>query len=130
MSVSGSTRIEILNKDNFDTWKMQMEALLVKNDGWDYVNGRKVKPELIAGDNASAAAVKAWEIGDSKAKSDIILSINPSELKQVKGCKNSREIWLRLEGIYQSRGPTRKATLLKQLILQHMQDGDDIREHM
>jgi hypothetical protein len=25
-------RIETLNKENYDTWKMQMEALLIKND--------------------------------------------------------------------------------------------------
>ena len=117
MSASGLTRIEALNKDNFDTWKMQMETLLVKNNVWDFVNRSKLKPELVAGDNASAAAVTAWEIGDIKAKSDIILAINPSELKQVKGCESSREMWLKLEGIYQSRGPAWKATLLKQLIL-------------
>lgn len=119
--MSSSARIETLNKDNFDTWKMQMEALLIKNDAWNYVKGRNDKQELVAGDEASAAAVNAWETGDSKAKSDIILSINPTELKQIKGCGSSREVWQRLEGIYQSRGPARKATLLNQLILQHCQ---------
>ena len=28
----GPTRLELLMKDNFDTWRMQVEALLVKND--------------------------------------------------------------------------------------------------
>jgi hypothetical protein len=37
-------RIETLNKENYDTWKMQMEALLIKNDAWSYVNGATVKP--------------------------------------------------------------------------------------
>ena len=36
---------------------------------------------------------------------------------------------MKLERIYQSRGPTRKATLLKQLALQRMEESDDIREH-
>lgn len=130
MSVSSLARIETLNKDNFDTWKIQMEALLIKNDAWAFVNGSKVKPELVPNDNASAASVAAWVTSDSKAKSDIILSMNPSELKQIKGCVTSREVWLKLESIYQSQGPARKATLLKQLILQRMQDGDDVREHI
>ena len=37
---------------------------------------------------------------------------------------------MRLEGIYQSKGPARKATLLKRLALQKMADGEDVREHI
>lgn len=40
------------------------------------------------------------------------------------------EIWLKLESIYQSRGPTRKATLLKQFTLQRIEEGGDVREHV
>lgn len=74
--------------------------------------------------------MKAWTTGDGKAKSDIILAIHPSELKQIKGCTTSREAWLKLKVIFQSKGPARKATLLKQLTLQRMDDGDDVREHV
>lgn len=123
MSVTGLTRIEALNKENFDTWKLQMQALLVKNDAWVYVSGQLAKPSV-----ASEAAL--WKINDDKAKSDIILSISPSELKQIKVCETSRDVWLKLEGIYQSKGPARKATLLKQLTLQRMDNGGDVREHL
>jgi len=33
MNTSGLVRIEALSKDNYDSWKMQMEVLLIKNDG-------------------------------------------------------------------------------------------------
>lgn len=72
--------------------------------------------------------VKRWETADRKAKSDIILSISPTELKQVKGCNTSREVWNKLSSIYKSKGPARKATLLKQLTLQRMED--DVREYL
>ncbi|KMQ88472.1 retrovirus-related gag-pol polyprotein [Lasius niger] len=127
---SSNVRIELLNKENFDTWKIQMEALLVKNDAWSYVNGETVKPEIVVGDEASATRLKKWETADRKAKSDIILSISPTELKQVKGCDTSREVWDKLASIYQSKGPARKATLLKQLTLQRMEDDEDVREHL
>lgn len=127
---SSNVRIELLNKENFDTWKIQMEALLVKNDAWSYVSGETVKPEVVAGDEASATRLKKWETADRKAKSDIILSISPTELKQVKGCETSREVWDKLASIYQSKGPARKATLLKQLTLQRMEDDEDVREHL
>ena len=32
MAAAYSTHMEILNEDNFDTWKLQVKALLVKND--------------------------------------------------------------------------------------------------
>lgn len=123
-------RIESLKRDNYDTWRMHMEAILVKNDAWTYISGECSKPALIVGNMDSETAVKSWEKFDAKAKSEIILAISPSELKQVKGCTTSREVWLKLEGIYQSKGPARKATLLKQLMLQKMEEGADIRGHV
>ena len=88
-----------------------MQAILIKADLWEYVSGDSVKPET--GENAQAIATeRAWVMSDQKAKSDINLSISTSEIKQVKNCATSREMWLRLEEIYQSKGPAKKATLL------------------
>ncbi|KOC69198.1 hypothetical protein WH47_07649 [Habropoda laboriosa] len=96
---STMTRIEFLNKENFDTWKIQMEALFIKNDAWVYVSGEKKKPEIVSENQASVAVAKIWETEDRKARSDIILSINSSELKEIKGCDTSREVWLKLKEI-------------------------------
>ena len=123
-------RIEMLNKDNFETWKIQMKALLIKNDSWTYVNGKNVKPQLKEGDEESAKQCAKWDDLDEKSKADIILCIAPSELKQVKHCKTSSELWNKLEEIYQSKGPARKASLLKSLIQLRMNDADDIRGHL
>lgn len=124
-----SSRIELLSKDNYDTWGMQVEALLVKNDLWEYVCGSKALPEPATGEQAVMvnAARDRWFRGDAKAKADLILSIHPSELKQIRGCETSRDVWLKLESIYASKGPARKATLLKQLMLQRLEDGGDVQ---
>jgi len=118
-------RIEPLNKDNFDTWRIQMQALLTRNDLWGYVCGSVPKPEA-----SEPEILRRWEADDNKAKADIVLSIKPSELKQTKDCKTSRELWLKLERIYQSTGPARKATLIKQLTLHRMGEGEDIGDHL
>lgn len=47
-----------------------MEALLIKNDAWNYVNGSIVRPELVAGNQESAIEVRRWETADQKAKSN------------------------------------------------------------
>lgn len=60
----------------------------------------------------------------------VILSIGASQLKLIKNCTTSSELWLRLENIFQSKGPARKTTLLKSLTLQKMSEGGDVREHL
>jgi hypothetical protein len=130
MQSSNVTRFESLNRENYDTWKIHMEALLIKNDEWEFVSGTYTKPDPIAGNAENAASIAAWSKGDSKARSDIILAISSSELKQIKGCLTSRAVWLKLESIYQSKGPARKATLLKRLMLHRMEENSDIREHV
>ncbi|KAL6438802.1 hypothetical protein ACFW04_003707 [Cataglyphis niger] len=109
MASSNTVRIKLLNKENYDTWKTQMQALLIKNEAW---------------------AVNKWIIEDEKARADIILLIKPSQLKQIKECRTLRELWLKLYSIYQLSGPARKATLIKQLTYHHMQEGEDMRKHI
>lgn len=107
--------------------------MLIKNDTWAYVSGEKPKP-VISADPATRATSQvthdAWIGEDRKAKSDLILSISPSELKQIKGCETSKGVWDKLESIYASKGPARKATLLKSLMLNKMPEGGDVKDHL
>ncbi|XP_050450961.1 uncharacterized protein LOC126851248 [Cataglyphis hispanica] len=127
MASSSTVRIELLNKENYDTWKIQMQALLIKNEAWAYVSGHKPKSEITL---QNEEEVNKWILEDEKARADIIFSIKPSQLKQIKECRTSRELWLKLQSIYQSSGPARKATLIKQLTYHHMQKGKDVQEHI
>ena len=112
-NVINSTRLETLTKDNYDTWRIQAEALLIKSDMWDYVSGGKPAPEVQGAtaeeQTLSQNALEEWKKQDRKARSDLILSISPSKLKQVKDCPTSKQIWDKLESIYASKGPARKA---------------------
>ena len=128
MNATG-VKFEVLNQDNYDTWKLQMRAILIKNDAWGYVSSKIVKPEVVQGNEASQQATNNWEEADLKAQSDIVLAISSSEIKQIKGCVSAREIWTKLENIYQSKGPARKVALLNHLMSLKMQDGDDAQEH-
>jgi len=132
MAQVNSTRLEALTKDNYDTWVIQVEALLVKNDNWCYVSGEKPCPKSRGDDDdpRTQIAIEAWEIADRKAKSDLILAINPTELKQVRGCKTSKQVWDKLKSVYDSKGPARKATLLKRLIQTKMSEGEDVKGHI
>lgn len=124
----------MLSRENYDTWKIQAEALLIKNDTWGYVAGEIQAPNLggLEGNQLAEAeaAHKAWSMADRKAKADLILSIQPSELKQVQNCTTSNEVWKKLETIYASKGPARKVSLLKRLTRHTMQEGDNLRDHI
>ena len=121
-----TTRLETLSCDNYDTWCIQAGASLVKNDTWGYISGEIVKP-VEQGEGAdlaqSQASIKTWTANDRKA--DLILAINPPELAQIRGCTTSREVWLKLDSVYASKGPAQKAALLKHLTQQKMQNEDD-----
>lgn len=62
-----------------------MKVLLIKN-------GDMMKSE-VTGENLAVATM--WITGDNESKSEIILSICSSELKQVEGCETSREVWFK-----------------------------------
>ena len=50
--------IKKLRKENFDSWKLQIEAILIKNDHWDYVTGASIRPD------AGSADEKNWRQKD------------------------------------------------------------------
>lgn len=124
MNVNGTARFELLSNNNYDTWKIQMRAILIKNDAWIYVDGSCVKPE----GELTSAAVQAWVKGDLKAQSDVILGMNPSVIKQVKTCTTANAIWKKLEEVYESKAPVRKAALLNSLISYKLCENDNPRE--
>lgn len=125
MASTSYRNIEPLTKSNYDTWCLQAQAVLIKNDYWDIVSGNKSLSST-----ADAAAKSAFEKEDLKARAEILLLLSPSELKQIKTCTSSKSVWDKLKATYQSTGPARKATLLKQLVLKRMTADEDIRDHL
>ena len=123
-------KIEPLGKENYDTWKIQAQALLTKNKSWSYVTGQSGQPHLIPGDQTTAKLVADWIVKDSDAIADLILIIAPNELKKIKGYTTSRELWKKIETIYSSKGPARKASLYREIAHSRMKDDDDAREYL
>jgi len=128
MALHYTDRMELLTKENYETWKVQMESILVMNDLWEYVSGEKAKPS--GETSTSDAERRSWEKEDRKAKGKILLAIKPSELKHVTECITSRDVWLKLKAPHQSSGPARKATMLKRLMRHKMTDDEDVRDYI
>lgn len=116
-------RIEPLTSENYDTWKLKMRAVLVKSDLWQYVDGAKPCPE-------DPSLVAEWKSHDEKARADILLAISTSELSVIDNCLTARGSWMKLQETFQSKGPVRKANLLKRVALSRMSEGGDARHHI
>ena len=111
-NVFNSTRIDTLNKTNYDTWRIKVQAILVKNDAWAYVSGEAVESTVAETDPQTTATHNRWVKGDRKAKSNIILTMSPDQLKHLRGCTISKHVWDKLASVYASQGPASKATHL------------------
>ncbi|KMQ83551.1 retrovirus-related pol polyprotein from transposon tnt 1-94, partial [Lasius niger] len=98
-----------------------MKSVLVYNDLWQYVDGTEVKPP----ENA-----QNWIRKDSKALALINLSISHSQLNYVKKAETAKEAWDCLKGIFESKGPVRKATLYKQLLRMEKESNATITQHV
>ncbi|KRY84278.1 hypothetical protein T4D_4216 [Trichinella pseudospiralis] len=67
-----TVKIELLGKESSCTWKLL---------------------KIVKDDELSLEAALKWDISDQKAKADLILTIIPLELREIKDCATSNEIW-------------------------------------
>lgn len=100
-----------------------MRAIMTKNKTWTYASGEKPEPQ-------AAESKLAWKEEDEKAKADLYLAVGDVELKQIRNCSTAREIWLKLEAIFESKGPAKKASLWKRLMNLRLGESDDIQRHV
>lgn len=66
-----------LTSENYDSWKLDVEFLLVKEKLWRYVSPG-VKPKLNK-DQTNAAELEAWDEGDQQARATIGLLITKGQ---------------------------------------------------
>lgn len=68
-----------------------MHAILIKNGPWVYISSSILKSDIKGDVKATAIAVAAQKCiePDLKVQSDIVLSMNRSEIKQLKGCRRT-----------------------------------------
>lgn len=114
-------QIDKLDSSNFESWKTHMKSVLVQSDHWKIVNGTTTKT---AANEANFADL------DQKALASITLNVKASQLVHIKNCKTSNEAWLKLEKLYEHKGPARKVSLFKKLLHTKASETHSIKEHV
>lgn len=118
MATSSLHQIEKLDEDNFLTWAMQVQAILVHSG---LQNALKAEPAA----NDATAKDK-----DEKAMATIMLALKPAQLMQVRHCKTAKEMWDKLKEVYQPQGPGRKVLLFKRLLQRKLEEKGNMVEHI
>ena len=67
--------IPILSADNYATWSMKLELLLIRSEIWGIVDGSDVAPAA-----SDIVGLAAWRLRNVKARSELLLHCNEKQL--------------------------------------------------
>jgi hypothetical protein len=125
--MSANYRIAQLSKTNYDSWSVQVRFLLIEKGSWPYIDN-VIKRPTPTDDNEEA--VLAWDLRDQLAMGHIALEMESRLMNNVKHCKTSRELWLKLKETYQSKSVQTQTELLSQLTQFRMKEEDDMDDFL
>ena len=123
LRMANGTRIEKLDDSNYESWKMDVESLLIYDDLWEYTSGETLKP-------AEEKNASVWITKDRKARACIWLALSKSQKSHVMDAKTSKEVWDTLQKIHQPKGPARKIALFQQLLKFRKSSSSSMAEHV
>ena len=117
--------IEKLDGSNWNTWKFQMEHLLMAKGLWGLVDGSEV-----LADEASAAVKALFRSRLQKAFSTIVLAIESTQLYLVTSCEEPKQAWDALKKHFERETLGNKLFLKKQYFRSEMKEGTSVDQHL
>ncbi|KAG7300019.1 hypothetical protein JYU34_017061 [Plutella xylostella] len=104
---------KLIGRDNYSTWKFAVQTYLEHEELWECVEGTNVDQKK-----------------DKKAKSKIILLVDPINYVHIEECTTSKEVWLNLQQAFSDSGLTRKVGLLKSLITTTLDSSSSVEDYV
>ena len=126
-------RFPKLNDTNWATWRLQMEAELIRKGLWSVIE-ITIDPLDKDGNTRDAGTLKTeldTKFGKrksdlmDKARAEILLSVDESQLSHCIG-RDPREIWLTLESVHQARGFSTSLALRRKFLTAKKEDSQSI----
>ena len=113
-SLQGIPAIEKLKgRENYPTWKFAMQAYLEHEDMWKCVEGTELDARKLA-----------------KAKSKIILCVDPMNYSHIQSATTAKEVWEKLKLAFEDSGLTRKVSLLRALVTAQLSKHNSVEEYV
>lgn len=107
---------KLIGRENYNTWKFAVRSYLEHEDLWKCVEPGK-------DEEVDAKS-------DIKAKSKIILLVEPINYIHLESAKSAREVWINLQNVFEDSGLSRKVGLLKDLINTSLDSCASIEEYV
>lgn len=107
---------KLVGRENFATWKFGVKTYLEHEDLWCCVE----RPDSTPVDTAK----------DVKAKSKLILLLDPQNYVHVQECKTAKEVWESLQRAFDDNGLTRRVGLLKDLINTTLESSNSVEDYV
>lgn len=117
--------IEVLSEDNFVSWKSKMQLLFDKRDVMEVVDGTTQEP-----DEKNSDAWRQWKKKVSDAKYYISATLNDRMVKHVLTCKNSKEMWETLCGLFEKKSAARVMMLQKKILNFKLEAGMKVSDYV
>lgn len=124
MEDRSSTRFDLLNEENYFTWKYRMEMHLIRKDLWGIVSGTEPRP---------ASGVRTQLVWDKRARlaaAEIILHVSDSQLPLTRKTTDPVQMWQILKEYHESSGWANRMTVLRRFVSLKMEEGAPIQEHI
>ncbi|KAH9698599.1 hypothetical protein KPL71_024065 [Citrus sinensis] len=125
-----STKIDLekfTGKNDFNMWKVKMEALLITQglgDALEPVTKKEGKEE-----SSSKTPKMAAEI-DKKARSTIILILGDLVIREVAKEKTVADLWAKLEKIYMTKSLANRLYIKRRMFTLKMAEGSSLDDHI
>lgn len=100
-------------RENYDTWKFAVQTYLEHEELWESVRGTDQDTKK-----------------DTKARSKIILLVDPLNYVHVQTAKTAKEAWDNLASAFQDTGLTRRVGLLRTLITTSLENSDSVEDYV
>lgn len=115
-SISMGTIEKLLGRQNYPTWKFAVKNYLQHEDLWDTIE----PSEGYVQDSKK----------DIKARSKIILLIEPINYVHVQEATTAKQVWSKLERVFDDSGLSRKVGLLRDLITTSLDNSSGVEDYI
>lgn len=111
--------IEKLSNTNFESWKFNVQMLLIRDELWKYVEDAAPNPET-----------DAWKKGDQKTRATIALLVGANQRRLIQKCTTAKQTWEALVSHHQKSSITSVLAMLRRVINMQYTEGDDLERHL
>ncbi|KAJ8714218.1 hypothetical protein PYW08_007838 [Mythimna loreyi] len=107
---------KLIGRENFATWKFSVKTYLEHEDLWHCIEPKTDKPI----DSSK----------DIKARSKLILLLDPQNYVHVQNCNTAKEVWDNLQRAFDDNGLTRRVGLLKDLVNTTLESSGNVESYI